>query len=249
MPVPVPYCGPAAVPDDLWHRWNTDPFLLSGLGLLLLWAVFRPSARQLTAAFGAWCILVLGFVSPLCALSSALFTARVVHHVLLIGLAAPLLVLGGLRWPRGLLAAVPVHAVAVWAWHAPTIYAAALAHDGLYWLMQSSLLLTAIWFWAGALRNHAASLGGVAALVGTMAQMTMLGALITFAPRPLYVPHLATTQAWGLSPLEDQQLAGVVMLVPAGLLYLIPILWMLGSWIHRSGAGAALHPGSGGART
>lgn len=245
MPVAVPYCGPGALPDDLWQRWNTDPFLLSGLALLLLWAVFRPSAGQRAAAFGAWCILVLGFVSPLCALSSALFTARVVHHVLLIGLAAPLLVLGGLRWSRGVLAAVLAHAVAVWVWHAPTIYAAALADDGLYWLMQASLLLTAIWLWAGALRDWSASLAGVGALAGTMAQMTMLGALIAFAPRPLYAPHFATTQSWGLSALEDQQLAGIVMLVPAGLLYLIPILWLVGTWIHRSSAQAAIHPGLG----
>jgi putative membrane protein len=79
MPVSVPYWSPGAAPDDLWQRRNTDPFLLSGLTVLLLWAVFRPSARQRAAAFGAWCVLVLGFVSPLCALSSALFTAQVVH--------------------------------------------------------------------------------------------------------------------------------------------------------------------------
>lgn len=87
--------------------------------------------------------------------------------------------------------------------------------------MQTKLLLTAIGFWAGALRNHAASLGGVGALAGTMAQMAMLGALITFAPHPLYASHFAIAQPWGLSPLKDQQLARVVMLVPASLFYLI----------------------------
>jgi putative membrane protein len=240
MPVSVPYCGPGAVPDDLWQRWNLDPFLLSGVALLLLWAVFRPLADQRRAAFGAWCVLVLGFVSPLCALSSALFTARVVHHVLLIGVAAPLLAMAGLRWSRGLAAAVPLHAAMVWLWHAPPVYGAALAHDGLYWLMQVSLLVTGIWFWAAAIKDRSASPGGIAALIAIMLQMTMLGAIIAFAQRPLYAPHFATTQSWGLTPLEDQQLAGVVMLVPAGLLYLLPVLWIIGTWIRQSGSRPAL---------
>jgi putative membrane protein len=48
--------------------------------------------------------------------------------------------------------------------------------------------------------------------------MGLLGALITFAPRPLYPPHFATTYAWGIPPLADQQLGGVIMWIPAGVL-------------------------------
>jgi len=56
--------------------------------------------------------------------------------------------------------------------------------------------------------------------------MGLLGALIVFAPRPLYVVHLASTTAWGLSPLADQQLAGLLMWVPATLPYLGVVLWL-----------------------
>ena len=64
------------------------------------------------------------------------------------------------------------------------------------------------------------------ALVATIGQMGLLGALIVFAPRPLYFVHLASTAPWGLSPLVDQQLAGLLMWVPAMLPYLGVGLWM-----------------------
>jgi putative membrane protein len=48
--------------------------------------------------------------------------------------------------------------------------------------------------------------------------MALLGAILTFTDRPLYTPHLLTTQAWGLTPLADQQLAGAIMWVPAGVI-------------------------------
>jgi len=55
--------------------------------------------------------------------------------------------------------------------------------------------------------------------------MGLLGALITFAGTPLYAPHAVSTLAWGLTPLEDQQLAGLVMWAPAAALYLAAALW------------------------
>ena len=63
------------------------------------------------------------------------------------------------------------------------------------------------------------------ALVATIAQMGLLGAIIVFAPRPLYLVHLISTAPWGLSPLADQQLAGLLMWVPAMLPYLGVGLW------------------------
>jgi len=64
------------------------------------------------------------------------------------------------------------------------------------------------------------------ALVATIGQMGLLGALIVFAPGPLYLVHLASTAPWGLSPLADQQLAGLLMWVPASLPYLGVGLWL-----------------------
>ncbi|PHK94254.1 CAAX protease [Pseudoroseomonas rhizosphaerae] len=228
----IPYCGVGPVPGELWGRWNLDPYLLSLLALLLGWAALRPAGLPRRAALGGWLVLALAFVSPLCALSSALFSSRVAHHVLLVGAAAPLLALALASPPRGAGAgpwralqgalglAVPAHILALWLWHAPPLYAAALSSHALYWAMQASLLGTGLWFWSAALARRDASPPFLAALLTMMAQMGLLGALITFAPAPLYAPHLGTTQAWGLSPLQDQQLGGLIMWVPASLVYL-----------------------------
>ncbi len=71
-------------------------------------------------------------------------------------------------------------------------------------------------------------------LAGTVVQMGLLGALITFAPKPLYGPHLTTTWPWGLSPLEDQQIAGLIMWVPAMIPYLVAGLWLSASLLDGS---------------
>ena len=57
-------------------------------------------------------------------------------------------------------------------------------------------------------------------------QMGLLAALLTFAPDPLYAEHLTTTAAFGLSALEDQQLAGLVMWVPGMAVFLVLALWL-----------------------
>ena len=88
----IAYCGPAAVPGDLLTRWNFDPLLVAAIAAL---AIVITSGRVANAR-ASWASLVLAaiiFVSPLCALSSALFSARVLHHVLLIAAVAPLLAL------------------------------------------------------------------------------------------------------------------------------------------------------------
>src|SRR6516164_10521996 len=91
MPDPViAYCSPSAVPGDVWMRWNLDPVLIAVLAALAL-AVGRGYSRDTRAGWGASALLVVVFVSPLCALSSALFSMRTLHHVLMIAAIAPLL--------------------------------------------------------------------------------------------------------------------------------------------------------------
>jgi putative membrane protein len=72
-------------------------------------------------------------------------------------------------------------------------------------------------------------------------QSTILGALLTFARAPWYTSHLGSTAAWGLTPLEDQQLAGLIMWVPGGLIYLAAALTLFGLWLN-AGAGPAPGP-------
>jgi putative membrane protein len=72
-----------------------------------------------------------------------------------------------------------------------------------------------------------------------MVLMGLLGALITFAGEPLYAPHFATVWPWGLSALEDQQLAGLIMWAPAAGLYLGAALMLASKWLGRESAGLA----------
>ncbi len=136
------YCGPPPAPDAFWQSWNLDPYLLVALLLLTLAA-----GRNRTGA-AAVGVLVIAFVSPLCAVSSALFSARVAHHLLLVAVAAPLFAwsmpTGRVRSPGLALAA---STAVLWGWHVPAAYDLALSHMGVYWLMQISLLASAAWFW------------------------------------------------------------------------------------------------------
>jgi putative membrane protein len=79
----TPYCGPAPDPADVLGRWNGDPVLLTILGLLVAHSLFLALKSPSGSAFllGASAVLVVVFVSPLCAMSSALFTARTLHHL------------------------------------------------------------------------------------------------------------------------------------------------------------------------
>ena len=235
----IAYCGPAAIPQELWARWNADPLLIVAL-IALAVVVSRGGAANARAGWGAIVLMALVFVSPLCALSSALFSARVFHHVLLIAAVAPLLALAFPMRRLGsppLAALVGVHAVIVWLWHAPGPYAWGLASVPAYWLMQISLLGSAWLLWR-AILTHATQPGpALVALVATIGQMGLLGALIVFAPQPLYVAHFASTAAWGLTPLADQQLAGLLMWVPAILPYLGVGLWLAWSGL-RPGVAA-----------
>lgn len=218
----TPYCGPAPEPSALLFAWNTDPVLWCALaaatflGASHLRRIAADAGRERAFA-GAVCVAVIVFVSPLCALTVALFTARTLHHLVLVGLLAPLLAvaLPMRSAPAG--AAFFVLSAALWAWHVPVIYSAAWDYSALYWAMQATLLLPAWIFWS-AVFTRRDGLGGalatalpVAALAG---QMGLIGAILTFAPRPLYLEHLVFTEAYGLTALGDQQLAGLVMWVP-----------------------------------
>lgn len=234
----LPYCGAAPVPAELWSRWNGDPVLIVALigATALLWR--RADGRTGRAyVAGALPLGFLLFVSPFCALSSALFSARVAHHVALAALLAPLIIFAMPREAWRIAGSLPmwtaVQAVIFWLWHAPGVYAAALSSDALYWVMQVSLLGSAVGFWAALRRS--AELPGVAALLASTVQMGLLGALITFAGVALYAPHQLTTLAWGIGPLEDQQVAGLIMWAPSAGLYLAAALFLARRYLIRDG--------------
>jgi putative membrane protein len=185
-------------------------------------------------------------LSPLCNLSVALFSARVAQHVLLLTVAAPLLALAlpPRRMGAGALAAAAgAFALALWTWHLPGPYVLTFRSDLAYWAMQGSLVATAVLLWRGLLVGAAAR-PDLALLAGlaTAAQTGALGALLTFAPRPLFAPHGLTTLAWGLTPLEDQQLGGLLMWVPGGLAFALVALPALARALRGDPPAPALRP-------
>ena len=234
----IPYCGEAPGPEVWLSRWNFDPVLGAGLLLLALALLRLPlsqdiTARRLLSLRSAWALAVVLYVSPLCALSSAFFTVRVIHHIALVLVMAPLLVFGLEPWlrrlPISLWSSTAIAAAIFWIWHAPAPYAAALSSVSIYALMQFTLLSSAMVFWIAIRTSDPPA--AMAAILVTTVLMGLLGALITFAGRPLYAPHFASTLSWGVSPLEDQQLAGITMWAPGSIAYLAAAMWIGWRWM------------------
>jgi putative membrane protein len=214
----------------------------------------------------AWLLLVIALVSPLHWLGERLFTAHMVEHEILMVVAAPLLVvarpMGAILWalPRGWrphiggvgqiravaplwswltdpVAATLLHGIALWTWHEPALYEAALAHPIVHWFQHLSFFITAVLFWWALLRGRARERGYGAAifyLFATALHSGFLGILLSIARQPLFPVQTSRAPDWGLTPLEDQQLAGLIMWVPAGLVYAGAALVLAGVWISRS---------------
>jgi putative membrane protein len=140
------------------------------------------------------------------------------------------------------LTAFTVHGAAIWIWHVPSLFQATLQSEAVHVAQHVSFLGTALLFWwtivqARGPGGRARSIGfGVAVLLlfATTLHTGALGALLTFS-RTLWYPAYATAAAsWGLSPYEDQQLAGLLMWVPASVAYLLAALLLFAGWLNES---------------
>ncbi|TCU69278.1 cytochrome c oxidase assembly factor CtaG [Bradyrhizobium sp. R2.2-H] len=203
---------------------------------------------ETTAAVAAMFLLAAAVVSPLCRLSAALASAHMIQHLVLVILApqlivvaAPIRTLGAglsrttcatssngrpeVQWNRPLLAA-GAYGFLIWFWHAPATYELALTSAGWHLLYLGSLMLVSLWFWTCMVRARSTGAAALALLL-TMVHTGLLGALLTFAPRPLYPIMSGGAIVFGLSPIEDQQLAGLIMWVPMGLIYLLSALLVI----------------------
>lgn len=136
-----------------------------------------------------------------------------------------------------------LHVVALWAWHLPSLYDRAVADGPLHVLEHATFFLTALLFWWVPFRPHGRRLDAGPAILYLFAaalQSTILGAVLALARRPLYAAHLGTARAWGLTPLEDQQLAGLWMWVPAGIVYLVALVPLAMRVLRRRDSGVVL---------
>jgi cytochrome c oxidase assembly factor CtaG len=217
---------------------------------------------QTLCYLAGWLLLAGALLSPLHWLGEHLFSAHMVEHEIVMACAAPLLALsrpiGAFLWAFPMrirknlaraghqpsvrrawrfmtapLTATVLHGAAIWLWHVPRLFEAAVVSEPLHRLQHLTFLVTALAFW-WALVRRAERGAAVLHLFVTMAHMTLLGALITFAGHVLYLHQTSYAAEWGLTPLEDQQLAGLVMWVPAGTVYAGAALAFAALWIRQS---------------
>jgi putative membrane protein len=217
---------------------------------------------QAAAYLASLATLFVALISPLDALAEELSSAHMAQHMLLMTVAAPLFVLGSpalvLAWglPRPwrpafghawrwldvspLWRPMPVwllYAATLWAWHLPALYHAALRHPLVHDAQHLSFFAAACLFWRALLdplsrrRLHPAA--AVFFLFTTALHAAVLGIFMTLAPRPWYADYAGRTAAWGLTPLEDQQLAGLIMWAPGCLVYPVAAAAVFGVWLAR----------------
>jgi putative membrane protein len=213
---------------------------LYGLGLARLWGKAGAGRGIRFAHVGCflagWLVVAVALLSALHHYAERLLWAHMVQHELLMVVAAPLLVLGKpveawrwvfpLRIPRLLgdpAFAWALHALGIWLWHVPVLFEAAVRDPWLHLAQHTSFFLPAAIFWWSVLAPGTRPLAAIAALFTTMLHTGALGALLTFSPASWYAGYA----------LEDQQLAGLVMWVPAGVAYPLAALSLVSRWLRR----------------
>jgi cytochrome c oxidase assembly factor CtaG len=135
------------------------------------------------------------------------------------------------------LAAWLIHGSTLWVWHVPVLYQATLQSELVHATQHATFLGTALLFWWTLIHGSAGrmSYGAAVAYVFTTAVHTsVLGALLTCSTRLWYPIYQGRTALWGLSALEDQQLGGLIMWVPAGVVYIALGLWLFAGWLRES---------------
>jgi putative membrane protein len=241
--------------------------MLYAFGATRLWrraGVRGVTGGQAVMFAAGWAALALLSLPPVRELSAGLFAAHMIEHEWAMLIAAPLLILSrpfvAFAWaaPRPLLSnftalrkrlqtawtlatqplfATTQHALAIWVWHASSLYGLALEDPTAHFVQHACLVGSGLIFWRAMLLSPQKGLV-LFCLFFTVVQSGFLGVLLTVSERLWTESQSANAGAWGLTPIEDQQLAGLIMWVPTGLLYTAAALWVAGGWIkhaqHRS---------------
>jgi putative membrane protein len=226
--------------------------------------------REAAAFVGGWIVILIALSPALDESADAWLVAHMVQHELLMVVAAPLIAVSApliamlwtipagvrrralvaLRRPpitslwAGLTAPASVfllHAVALWVWHIPTLYDYALEHEATHALQHLCFFGSAALFWWGIARRRRGYGAAVVYVFATAVHGGLLGALLTVSPRVWYAPYLVAHQS-GLTPLEDQQLAGLLMWIPASLIFAGAGLALFAGWLRESERRARYQP-------
>ena len=190
-------------------------------------------------------VLLFAWAGPLPHLVVQSFAAHMWLHMLVVGVAVPLIAATlAQRLAMNSTLALPIIVslldfVVVWGWHAPALHHASRSDPLVLVAEQASFFAISLLVWLVALSGRDrgnAALGGAMALFFTSMHMTLLGALLSLSPRPLYEGHHGADGWLGLSPLADQQMGGVVMLAIGGVVYLCGALILMARVLKRAPA-------------
>ena len=194
------------------------------------------------AAIGGLIIFAVTWTWPLRGLARDLFAVHMFQHLLVMNVAAPLIAVSlqrlrirddhaARRWSAALPAVTALQLAALWMWHMPAVFAAGHHSPSLQVLMQLSLFIVAASFWTSVLecRDHAVW-RPIFALLVTAKIFCLLGAAFVFTRRPLY-PPFGGPETWGLSALEDQQLAGLLMVSSCAVVYVAAAIALFARWL------------------
>ncbi|HVW10052.1 MAG TPA: cytochrome c oxidase assembly protein [Bryobacteraceae bacterium] len=128
-----------------------------------------------------------------------------------------------------------LHAAALWLWHAPALFQAATKNSAIHALQHISFLGSALLFWWSLFYARKRTAYGESFLYvfTTAVHSSILGALLTFSTPPWYPIYRITAPQQGLTALQDQQIGGLIMWVPAGIVYLAAGLSLIAMWLRE----------------
>lgn len=167
-------------------------------------------------------------------------TQHMISHIVAMNIVAPAVALGMQRGDllvirylsKGLTPALILQLCLLWGWHIPDVLAAAHGSHVLMTLMHASLFISAFWFWAATFaKAHTQGWHSLSALLVTGKLFCLLGVLLTFAPRPLYLGIGVSIESSAM--LADQQMAGLLMLVACPLTYVLAAIVIAARWTLR----------------
>jgi putative membrane protein len=220
------------------------------------WAMARASGERhrpgvaRAALFAAGLIaLLIALVSPVDVLGEQLMVMHMLQHILLLDIAPILMILGlskvllrpvtrrlqSVERRAGFVAhpvfAVLAYCLVMWLWHIPAMYDAALHHPALHAVEHVCFLAVGTLYWWHLLspirgRMRLSGMGPVSYMLATKLLIGMLGLVLAFAPSAIYPLYAHHPHYWGLTPREDQNMAGLLMALEQSIVMGIAIVWL-----------------------
>lgn len=220
-------------------------------------------AAERVAFWIGWGVAIAALLPVVDAAAAELFSVHMAQHELLMLVVAPLIIAGRPivpwlwalpAWMRagagGAMGSGPVsrtwgiltlplvawtlHALAIWIWHLPALYEAALRDDGIHAVQHAMFVGTAVLFWWGLVygRYGRAAYGAAVLYVfATLVHTGLLGAMLTLSDRPFYPMYVEQAAVAGIDAVDDQRLAGLYMWVPSGIILTLFGLALFAAWL------------------